>query len=154
MRTIARLLSLSLVAAGAVTALAAARPAETARGGVIRVRIAISSPAGQAVDARVSIADGAFADGDRASRVRTLRSAGEMALVVELTHTGRVTVESRGGPVRAVATYASAPPGVRVAEAQWRSLSVAHSGTRVVLQRAGSFVAVVPGDAPRVAQDH
>lgn len=155
MRNIARLLSLSLVAAGAITALAAARPADAARGGVIKVRIAIASPAGRPVDAQVSIADGAFADGDRDVRIRTLRGDGSVAFVAELTHTGRVTITSRAGPVRAVATYASAPPGARVTEAQWRSLSVAHSGTRIEMQRAGSFVAVVPADAgPRVAQEH
>lgn len=144
MRTTARLLALSLLTLGGAAVLTAARPADAARGGVIKVRFSVTSvSAGEPVDVQASIADGYFADGNRNDRVRTLRGDGEVAVVAELTHTGRLVLASRNGSLRVVASYAAEPPGVRVSEAQWRSLRVAHSGTRIELQRAGSFVTVV-----------
>lgn len=144
MRTTARLFALSLLTLGSAAMLMAARPADAVRGGIIKVRFTVTSvDPGRPVDVQASIADASFADGDRSDRVRTLRGDGSVAVVAELTHTGRIVLASRSGAVRVVATYAAEPPGVRVSEAQWRALSVAQSGTRIELQRTGSFVTVV-----------
>lgn len=147
MRIAPRALMLTLLT-GIVAVATAARPSAPARGGVIQVRIAVVSQADAAVDVQASVANGMFTDG-RNSRTRTLRGDGERTIVAELTHTGRVTLVSEAGPVRAVVTYASAPPGVQVSEAQWRRLNVAHSGSRITFERVGSFVAVAGSASPR-----
>lgn len=153
MRNTARLLTLTVLAAAGTAALGAARPPESAAGGVIKVRFTVTSTtAGQPVDGQASVAEGIFTDGDREARSRVLRADGAAAVVAELTHHGRVVIESRNGPVRVVATYAEAPPGTRVSEARWRALQVAQSGTRIEFERAGSFVGVKA--AARAASGH
>lgn len=152
MRTIARNAVLTLLAASASAALPAAPDANL--GGVIKVRIAVTSQVpGQPLDVRATVADGRFTSGDRDVRTRMLRGNDGQWVVVELTHTGRVTLESSRGEIRAVATYAAAPPGTQVRAAVWRRLQLAQVGTRIELQRAGSFVQVLPTDvSARVAR--